>query len=125
MNVRQLQLPIRGFGAPPTQANITVCTLTGGERLRRGAMGPAVGLGIAVLVLPIPIVHLAVPPFALLGGIIVGVRRALQREVFDKARGACPFCGADQTLGLNGAVFRLPRDLKCRSCLRLLTLEAA
>ncbi|HEY7681621.1 MAG TPA: hypothetical protein VH879_03165 [Gemmatimonadales bacterium] len=120
-----MRLPIRGFGARPTEAEIAVRTLTGMERLRRGAIVPAMGLGLAVLVLPIPIVHLAVPPVALLGGIVLGVRRALQREIFERARGACPFCGNEQTLGLNGAVYRLPRDFKCRACGRLLTLEAA
>jgi hypothetical protein len=125
MNVRELELPLSGFGARPTQAHIQVGTLSPAERLRRAAAAPALGLGIALLVLPIPIVHFAVPPLALTGGIAFGIRRALQREIFRSAHGACPFCGMDQTLGLTGAVFRLPQDLKCRSCLKLLLLDAA
>lgn len=125
MKLRRLRLPIRGFGAESTQADVEVRTLTGKDRLRRGALWPAVGLGVAVAVLPIPIVHLAVPPLALVSGFVFGVRRALQREIFASAHGPCPFCGTEQTLGLTGAKYRLPRDLKCGHCLRSLTIEAA
>ena len=125
MSIRQEHLPIQGFGAAPTSANIEIQTLSTGERLRRGATPPMIGLGVAIMVLPIPIVHFAVPPMAILCGLALGVRRALQREIIATARGCCPFCGAEQSLGLAGADYRLPRDLKCRSCLRLLTLDRA
>jgi hypothetical protein len=62
---------------------------------------------------------------ASLAGIVFGVRRAFQREIITAARGPCPFCGTEQTLGLAGSTYRLPRDLKCRSCLQLLTLDEA
>jgi hypothetical protein len=125
VSVRHLQLPIHGFGAKATQAAIDVQTLSGRERLRRGAVPPVIGLAVAIMVLPIPIVHFAVPPMAILGGIVLGVRRLFQREVITSARGPCPCCGAEQSLGLTGASYRLPRDLKCRACLQLLTLEEA
>lgn len=125
MSIRRLALPIKGFGTEPSVADIEVKHLTAGERLRRGAMAPATGLVVAIAVLPIPIVHLAVPPMAIVAGILFGVRRASVTEVFASAHGPCPFCGADQTFGLTGARFRLPRGFKCRACRRLLTLEAA
>jgi hypothetical protein len=125
VKLRNCRLRIRGFGANPSETEVEVGTLSAGERLRRGALGPAIGLGVAVLVLPIPIVHFAVPPVALVGGVIAGIRRVLQREIFTTARGVCPLCGATQSLGLNGATYRLPRALKCQSCLRPLTLEAS
>jgi hypothetical protein len=125
MQRQQVQLPLKGFGTETSQAEVEVGTLTGAERLRRGATPPAIGLGVAILVLPIPIIHLAVPPLALVGGVVLGVRRALQRRIFAAAHGPCPFCGVEQTFGLTGAAYRLPRDLKCRSCGKLLTLEAA
>jgi hypothetical protein len=125
VSTRHLALPIRGFGAPPSQASIDLRTLTGRERIRRGLAAVGTGLAVAVLVLPVPIVHFAVPPFSIVAGLVIGVRRTLQREVVTSARGRCPFCGAEQTLGLNGGRLHLPRDLKCRSCLQLLTLESA
>ncbi len=123
--LRALHLPISGFGVRSSQANIEIRSLSGRERLRRAAMAPLIGLGVAIAVLPIPIVHFAVPPVALLGGIVVGLRRATQRELFATAHGPCPFCGTEQTLGVNGSAYRLPRTLSCRSCRKPLTLDAA
>jgi hypothetical protein len=120
-----LDLPMQGFGTPKTHAQVEVTALSTGARLRRAALAPAIGLGIGLLVLPIPIVHLAVPPVALVTGVVVGLRRALQGEIITQAHGPCPFCGTEQTLGLNGSAYRLPRNLKCRSCLKLFTISEA
>lgn len=125
VTTRHLDLSIRGFGAPPSHASIELRTLSRRERIRRGLTAVGAGFAVAVLALPIPIVHFAVPPVSILAGLVFGVRRALQREIVSTAQGHCPFCGMDQTLGLNGSRLRLPRDLKCRSCLQLLTLESA
>jgi hypothetical protein len=125
MTTREIQLPIRGFGASPSSATLEVGTLSGRERIRRGATAVGIGVLIALMVLPIPIVHFAVPPMAILGGCVVGIRRLLQKEIITGARGVCPFCGAEQTLGLSGSSFHLPRDLKCRSCLKLLRIDKA
>jgi hypothetical protein len=125
VSTRQLELPIHGFGAPPSHASIELRALSGHERILRGLTAVGTGLAVAVLVLPIPIVHFAVPPFSILTGLVFGVRRTLQREIVTTARGRCPLCGTEQTLGLNGRQLRVPRDLKCRSCLQLLTLDSA
>lgn len=125
MKLRQERLPITGFGATPTQAEVTVGTLTGGERARRAAMGPMLGVGVALVVLPVPLVHLIVPPLALIGGVALGLRRASIQQIFTGGHGPCPFCGTEQTLGLTGSAYRLPQTLKCRSCLKPLSLDAA
>ena len=93
--------------------------------MKRGALGPAVGFTMALLTLPIPLVHLFFPPAAILGGVYFGVRRSLARELFHRASGPCPFCGTEQRLGLTGSAYRLPREIKCRECLKLLMLQAA
>ena len=124
MTSREVRLQLTGFGARPTVATIEVRALTGGERIRRAAIAPLAGLGIAILVLPIPVVHFAVPPVALISGVVFGFRRVAQRELVAAGHGACPFCGTEQTLGMNGTAYRLPRDLKCHSCLRPITLDA-
>lgn len=125
MRSRPVHHPLSGFGTPSSQAELVVVSLSPGERLRRAAIAPALGLAASILVLPIPIVHFAVPPVALVSGVVVGLRRILQGEIIQSAHGPCPFCGTDQTLGLTGAAYRLPRALKCHSCLKLLTLDAA
>lgn len=121
--LREEALALTGFGAAASVAETTVQTMSTGERLRRAALAPLIGIGVAILVLPIPVVHFAVPPAAIVGGLVLGIRRLTQRELFVTAHGPCPFCGTEQTLGVNGSPFRLPRALKCRACLRLMTLE--
>ncbi len=123
MSATQPQIGIRGIGTGPVAATVEVRSLAAGERLRRAAMRPALGVGIALIVLPIPIVHLIVPPVALVGGVVVGVHRLLQRDLFVGVRGPCPCCGIEQSFGLNGAEYRLPQALKCHACLQLLTLD--
>ena len=123
MQIHTLRLPLSGIGVTNGQATAEVATLTLRERLRRGATAPLAGLGIAILVLPIPVVHFAVPPVAILGGIALGIRRATQRKLFHAVHGLCPCCGVEQSLGLNGAPFRLPQALKCHACLQLLVLD--
>lgn len=125
MNTRQLNLPLAGFGTPSTSADVEVGSLSPGERFRRAAIAPVIGLGVSLAVIPIPIVHLAVPPVALVTGVVVGIRRAMQSEIITRATGPCPFCGAEQTLGLTGSPFRLPRNLKCHSCLKPFTIAAS
>jgi hypothetical protein len=119
------RLALTGFGAAPSRAQVETRVLTAGERLRRAGKAPLLGLGIAILVLPIPVVHFAVPPIALIAGVVIGVRRMGQRELFVSARGVCPFCGTEQSLGLSGSAYDLPRGIKCHSCLRGMTLDAA
>lgn len=124
MNVTSTTLPLTGFGTPPSHATLEIGSLTAGERFRRAAKAPALGLLISVAVLPIPIVHFAVPPAAILTGIALGIRRIGQRQIITRAEGNCPFCGTTQTLGLTGSSFRMPRELKCRSCLKPFTISA-
>jgi hypothetical protein len=124
MNLRHVSLPLSGFGADGTSADVEIGTLSRTERIKRAALAPLVGLGISVAVLPIPIVHFAVPPVALVTGVVLGVRRAMQSEIITSASGVCPFCGAHQTLGLTGTPYRMPRDLKCHSCLKPFTIAA-
>lgn len=121
--VRSLGLSLRGFGTGAGPAHAEVRRLGGGERIRRAAVSPAVGLAVAVLVLPIPIVHFMVPPAAIVAGFVIGVRRGLARELFLTARGTCPRCDREQSLGLTGSAFQLPREIKCGGCGHLLTLE--
>ncbi|HXI19553.1 MAG TPA: hypothetical protein VNH46_00625 [Gemmatimonadales bacterium] len=122
METRTLSLPLQGFGSPAATATATVETLDAGERLKRAGTLMGAGLAGAVLTLPIPIVHLFFPITSLVAGIVLGIRRLGQHEMFQKVEGTCPFCGTRQRLSLTGSVFRLPRDLTCSHCRRTLTL---
>jgi hypothetical protein len=82
----------------------------------------AAGLALALVAVPIPVVHFVLVPGALLVGLTLGAVRMGQREIFSVAEGTCPFCGTRQRLGLAGRVFRLPRRVHCRNCQRDLDL---
>lgn len=124
---RTLTLPLKGFGSPATQARVEVESLTLGQRVMRSIVILAAGLALAVVALPIPLVHFVLVPVSLILGLVVGMQRFRQRELFWRAEGSCPFCGTQQRLGLSGRVFRLPRQVFCRNCGRGLDLgeEAA
>ncbi len=124
MITREVVHQLTGFGAVPSTAQVTIGSLTLRERVKRAALGPVLGVVVTLIVLPIPIVHLIIPPLALIGGLVYGAMRATQREIIAAAQGRCPFCATDQTLGLTGAPYRMPRDLTCRHCRKSFTIDA-
>jgi hypothetical protein len=122
MQTRSLTVDLKGFGRPPTEAQVVVQTLEFRDRLVRAGAVALGGLVLALIALPIPLVHFVLVPSALLLGLGWGALRLGQREIFSSAEGACPFCGTEQRLGLAGRVFRLPRRVFCRNCRRELDL---
>ena len=122
--LRTTSLALTGFGVPATVASAEIRELSSGERLRRGFGAAALGLLLAILTLPIPIVHFVFPLVALVGGLVLGVRRFGQGELFHRVEGACPFCGRDGRWGLTHAPVKLPRELSCPACRKTLELEA-
>jgi hypothetical protein len=116
-------LSLKGFGAPATPAAVTTSRLSLRQRLLRGGRVFGLGLASALLMLPIPIIHLIGPPIAILLGLGLGIRRLGEGEIFVSAEGSCPFCHTSQPLGLAGSRFRLPCDLICSSCRQPLRLE--
>src|SRR3954468_9324130 len=124
VNTQSLEVPLKGFGASPTQAQLVVDDLTTGQRIRRAGLAFAAGAALALIALPIPLVHFVLVPGALLLGLIFAGLRLKQREIFRSAQGSCPYCGTSQRLGLAGRVFRLPREVFCNNCRRPLDLAA-
>ena len=122
MATRSLAASLKGFGAPPTSAELVVETLDFGDRVRRASLAFAAGAALALIALPIPLVHFVLVPGALLLGLIFAGLRLNQREIIRSAQGSCPYCGTPQRLGLAGRVFRLPREVFCGSCRRPLDL---
>jgi hypothetical protein len=125
MPSRTLNLPLTGFGCAATEVQVVVAQLTPRERLARAGSMFGAGVVAALIALPIPVVHFVAVPGALLLGLGLGVARLRHREIFSRAEGNCPCCGAAQRLGLAGRVFRLPRKVHCGSCQRALELGSA
>lgn len=123
MTIRSLNLQLHGFGAPPSGAKAEVAELEGRDRLKRAAVVFGAFIAVAIVALPIPIVHFVLVPGGLLLAVVLGALRLREGSVFHGVEGRCPFCGTEQRFALAGR-FRLPKDLHCINCRRKLVLEA-
>jgi hypothetical protein len=124
VDTHSFSAPLKGFGRPPTRAQLVIVRLSLRQRLARSAAGIGAGVVAALIALPIPLVHFVFVPGALLAGIALGAVRMRQREIFQSAEAPCPYCTTLQRLGLAGRAFRLPRAVHCRTCGRELELGA-
>ena len=124
MKVQTLNLQLHGFGAPPSQAKAEVAELEGRERVKRAAVVFGAFIAVAIVALPIPIVHFVLVPGGLLLAVVMGAFRLREGSIFQGVEGRCPFCGTEQRFPLAGR-FSLPKDLHCINCKRKLVLETA
>ena len=58
MTTRTLNVPLKGFGAPATDAEVQLAVLDPGDRVKRAAVVFLAFILIAVGAIPIPLVHL-------------------------------------------------------------------
>jgi hypothetical protein len=119
---RTIDLQLRGFGAPPATARAEVAELSPVDRLKRAAVVFGAFIAVAVIALPIPIVHFVLVPAGLLLAFTLGAWRLRAGVIFRCVEGRCPLCGAEQRFPLMGR-FRVPRPVDCEHCRRRLTLE--
>jgi hypothetical protein len=123
VKVRTLDLQLHGFGAPPSAARAEIAELAGSERIKRAAVVFGAFIAVAIVALPIPIVHFVLVPGGLVLAVVLGALRLREGSIFRGVEGRCPFCGTEQQFALSGR-FRLPKDLHCVNCKRKLVLEA-
>ena len=123
MTIRTMQVPLKGFGARATDAQVELAVLDPTDRIKRSAVIFLACLLVAVGAIPIPLVHFVLVPTALLLGVGLGANRLRQREIFRGVEGRCPFCGTEQTFAVMGQ-FRLPKRLHCGNCQRELELTS-
>ncbi len=123
MTTATIELRLKGFGAPPGAARAEVAELTPRDRLKRAAVVFGTFVAVALIALPIPIVHFVLVPGGLVLAVVLGAVRLGQSRIFRGVEGRCPFCGTEQQFSLFGR-FRLPRRVDCASCHRRLSLEA-
>jgi hypothetical protein len=122
MQLRTHSLPLKGFGSSATEATVQTAVLSPADRLKRAGTILLIGIAVAAGALPIPIIHLFLPPIALLLGLVLGANRLRHSEVFRSARGRCPFCGTQQSFSVMGR-FELPKSVNCSNCHRRLELQ--
>ena len=62
MEVREIPIHVKGFGAPPTDAVVDIAVLSGADRLKRAGRTMGIALIVALIALPIPLVHFVLVP---------------------------------------------------------------
>ena len=122
MTTRTLELRLHGFGAPPVPARAEIAELAPADRFKRAAVVFGAFVAVAIVALPIPIVHFMLVPGGLLLAFVLGGLRLREDAIFRDVSGGCPFCATEQHFPLFGR-FRLPKDVHCANCGRKLTLE--
>jgi hypothetical protein len=122
MEVLSLELPLTGFGVPSKPAQVDLLDLNFTDRLKRAGTTFGLGVVLALIALPIPLVHFVLVPAALVLGAALALVRLRQSRIFRRAQGSCPFCGTEQSFTVMGK-FKLPKKLSCSSCHRQLILE--
>jgi hypothetical protein len=75
VTTRTEQLHLEGFGAAPAEARAEVAVLTPSERLKRAAIVFGAFIAVALIALPIPLVHFVVVPTGLLLAFVLGLYR--------------------------------------------------
>jgi hypothetical protein len=124
VTTRTLELRLHGFGAPAAPARAEIADLALADRFKRAAVIFGAFVAVAIIALPIPIVHFMLVPGGLLLAVLLGGLRLRENAIFRDVSGGCPFCGTQQHFPLFGR-FRLPKDVHCANCGRKLTLERA
>jgi hypothetical protein len=95
------------------------------ERIRRSALIVLLSIGLAAVLIPIPIVHLVGIPLVLGIGILIAIRQGASVARLAPLKLACPRCGIPNNLG-GGLGYRsasAPIAIACQSCRRSLILK--
>ena len=113
-------------GGPTTAGQATVGAASTGARVLKALRTVGLGLLVAILLLPVPVIHLAgIGIFvACLGIAVWQVRPGLRVRTVE---GPCPHCGQAQRywLGLNVGPMKFPRETSCEKCAKALSISGA
>lgn len=102
---------------------VEVDELSLGRRIRLAGRTALIGLGLGLVFLPIPLIHLF-GVMVFIGSLVLAVRRFQTRRAIRGAGGSCPGCHQEGSffVGLGTSRFRLPISTSCRHCAMALTL---
>ncbi|HEY4102102.1 MAG TPA: hypothetical protein VGM20_14620 [Gemmatimonadales bacterium] len=123
MPERHVLVSLSAPGVEPARADGMFEEFTVAHRVRRAGVVMLCGIGVAAMLIPIPIVHLLGIPLALAIGAITAVRQLSMIGRLKPLRIPCPKCGEPNRVG-GGLGYRslAPRERICDSCRRGLTL---
>lgn len=113
-------------GGPTTAGVATVGSSAPGARVLKALRTVGIGLVVAVVLLPVPVIHLAgIGIFVACLGIAAWQLRPGLRV--RSVEGPCPHCGQQQQywLGLNVGPMKFPKETSCEKCAKSLTIDSA
>lgn len=123
---REVRLLLHAWsGGPTTIGDATTASSAFGTRVLKALRTAGLGLIVAVILLPVPVIHLAGIGFfvACLGIAAWQLRPGLR---ITSVEGPCPHCGHAQRywLGLNVGPMRLPKGTSCEKCAKSITIDS-
>ena len=118
---RRVVVSLEAPGGDVTQRDGLFAEFTMAQRVRRGVIVFLAATGLAILFLPIPIIHLLAIPMILLAGIVMAFRQLSVVGRLAPVRIACPKCGVPNRIGGGLGVRSIgPTPRVCESCRRVL-----
>ena len=118
-----IPVEVHASGGPPAGGELVVEHPSRSRRIREAALMILGGAVLAVVLLPVPIIHL-VGIGLFLTILVLAVRRVGAPAVIRSAHGTCPKCGAEGAffVGFGRKQLRLPISTSCGKCAYPLTL---
>ncbi len=120
----QVIVSLEATGGEVTRCNGLFTTFAMPHRARRSVIVFVASTGLAVLFLPIPIIHLLAIPMILVAGIVLAIRQLSIVGRLAPLRMACPRCDVLNRVGGGlGVRSMAPTGRVCESCRRKLILR--
>jgi len=124
MGERRVRVVLEASGGETVRRDGVFTEFTVARRAARSGLIVLVSVGLALLFVPIPIIHLLAIPMILLGGIAVAIRQLSVLGRLGPLRIACPKCSALNRIGGGLGVRSMgPRTQSCESCRRELVVR--
>jgi len=108
-------------GCEPSPAQVVARHRDAAARTARAVRTWAIGWGLAVVAVFLPVLHFVLVPLLLVGGPAFALRRLRESATLVCAAGACPACHAAQRFAL-GDAWRERTSLRCEACGRAIVL---
>ncbi|MBL8950350.1 MAG: hypothetical protein JNK82_06215 [Myxococcaceae bacterium] len=125
MSDRTVTLKLSFPGEPPTTVSAVVHEWSMFDRVKRAALGLALGWCAAGLAVFLPVVHFVLVPALLVGAPAFAMLRFTEARRLKSMKGSCPRCKKDREFQHLELRFNGPRSFTCDECGNLIALAPA